>query len=417
MRLLTKNALLLFVTTLLVFLAGGFLFYFQLQSIMKEEAIENLYNKKQSIEEYILQHHSLPNTIDKATLFEFKEINKPVPEQLDAVMIYTKGEDETLPYEQLSFPIQLEQQYFQCFLREPVFENDDLIETILTSFAVLASLLTIAFLGINYFFAKRLWRPFFSTLDRIRNYQMEKHKIIPAGKKKTLEFYELDKAIEKMTEKISSDFENLQSFTENASHELQTPLAIIKSQIDVLLQSEKLEEQQTKQLLQINSQISRLAKLNQALLMLCKIENNQFQSSETIDIEPLLIQKIEAIKELADMKEIAIRFSLEKTPVILHPLLAETILNNFLSNALRHTKTKGTIDVKLVGNVLSVSNSGDPLQGEEKKLFERFYKENPDPSSSGLGLAIVKQIADTNGHTVSYEYHDGWHCFFYSFKR
>lgn len=417
MRLLTKNTLILLIITVIVFLLGGFVFYFQLKNIMNEEANESLYLKKNEIISYINKHQQLPDTLLSEDLMSFKPVNSAVNERMLEELLYIKSADEKLPFKKLVFTIKLKNQHYECHISKSLFEDDDLIETIIFSFFTITLFLIGVFIAANYFFSKNNWKPFFTLLDKIKGYEIEKHKVIHSENSKILEFKQLNDAITVMTTKIATDFNNLKTFTENASHELQTPLAIIKNKSELLLQTEGLTETLAKQIIDIHQAATRLSKLNQTLLLLSKIENNQFQSTESVNFHEIIKNKLKQFEDLIEMKKLSITDHLNPNiRITIHPVLADIMVSNILSNAIRYSPISKNITITLTENYFSVSNEGAALKANAEDLFTRFYKENPSSESTGLGLALVKQIATLNNHTIKYEYLNNIHIFEYCFS-
>lgn len=331
--------------------------------------------------------------------------------------MYSEEEEEFLPYRFLTFNTKFKGTNYETILSKPLFETDDLIETIISSFIILAIVLVTILLMANFIVSRKILAPFFHSLNLIKNYQIEQHQSLSFKKTGTKEFDQLNDAIHKMSEKISSDFNNLKAFAENASHELQTPLAIIKTKSELLLQGEGLKNEQIKQLMDINQTASRAAKLNQTLLLLSKIENNQFPGIEKINFSDLVEKKIQMYEELFSMKDIVIATFIQDTKVAIHSEIADIILSNLFSNAIKYTPAFGVIEVECSTKNLIISNSGPALKASAEQLFERFYKENQETESTGLGLALVKQIALINKHTISYTHKEGKHVFIYNFNQ
>ena len=114
-------------------------------------------------------------------------------------------------------------------------------------------------------------------------------------------------------EKIRTDFVNLKEFTENASHEIQTPLAIIKSKLEMVLQDKSLNDKQYQQIQAAFESTIRLSKLNEALLLLSRIENQQFVGQKEIDFCLLLQTRVQYLEELFDLKKIEVTMQLNSS--------------------------------------------------------------------------------------------------------
>jgi signal transduction histidine kinase len=224
------------------------------------------------------------------------------------------------------------------------------------------------------------------------------------------EFKKLNQVIERLVTKVENDFINLKQFTENASHEIQTPLAIIKTKSEILLQREELDEEVVKEIISINDGATKLSKLDQALLQLMKIENHQYPESEKIDLSGLLEKKLQRLNELIEMKNIKLKTSININVIInMNVSLADIMLSNFLNNAIKHNIFGEELIIKLIPKELSIKNTGEALHIEPEKLLDRFVKESTSNESIGLGLSLVKQICETYNFTVSYNYEHSLH--------
>jgi signal transduction histidine kinase len=417
MRLLTRNALVLLTVTVVVFFLGGFVFYDQLNKIMDEEAVEALLLKKQHVEEYIQTENELPEHIFFEDEIQFDSTSAMVTPTISELKIFIEEEDDSIPFKQLQFGVQVAQMKYCCTIRKSLFESDDIIETILISLSMIVVVLIVIFVGINYLFSKMMWKPFFGIMKGLNEYEVDKHQVLKATKSGTSEFDTMGATIESMTLKISNDFNSLKSFTENASHELQTPLATIKNKIELMLQSESLPPQDVQQIMEISRQVSRLSKINKALLLLSKIENKQYLGKSEIDLSVVVNEKINQYQDLIAMKDLTYCASIENSQILIHPDLAEVLVSNLLMNAIKYCPEHGELQVSCDQNRLEIANTGSKLISDETQIFMRFYKENTNEDSTGLGLAIVKQIALANGHEVKYSYQNNMHVFCYAFSK
>lgn len=415
MKLLTKNTIVFLFTTCLVFLAGGFIFYFRLQHILEEETREELWYKAEEIKNYINTYHQLPG----AMVFDELQISPAVnlmESKIKDTMIYQPIEEENIPYQQLSFGIKHDGSFYNIVVRKSMLESDDLIETIILSFSIIGGLFILLLITVNYFFSKKMWQPFFKMVHQLSLYKVGHENDIGNVKTNTKEFNQLQDAIRQMSNQISNDFRMLKDFTENASHEMQTPLAIIKNKTENILQTEGLNTTQIKHILEIEQTVNRLRKLNQNLLLLTKIENHQFSHQELNNLSEIVKHKWEQYEELASLKNIQADIQITDHIMIqTHPALVDMIISNLFSNAIRHNHSDGKISIRLTENTLQVCNTGKNEALNPEKIFQRFYKDHEHPDSIGLGLSIVKEIAEIQQHQISYRYTNQMHCFTYQF--
>lgn len=276
-------------------------------------------------------------------------------------------------------------------------------------------ILIVGFWILNKRLSEKLWRPFQDTLQKLKSFQLNKHTEIEFIETDIVEFKELNTALDKLLRHNIAIYKSQKEFTENASHELQTPLAIIKNKLDLLLQNEAITDRQYKIIEEINRALIRITRINKNLLLLAKIENHQFDDTEMVDISQLIQQCLEQFKEHACHKNILIQTDIETGRFIEgNRTLIEILLNNLMLNAIRHNKHNGTITISLNKNELNISNTGSTALNSEK-LFERFAVSSSEATSSGLGLAIIKEICNSHNWTIRYQFADHEHIFFIHF--
>ena len=217
------------------------------------------------------------------------------------------------------------------------------------------------------------------------------------------EFKHLNSILTDALSRAQRDYQTLKEFTENASHELQTPLAVIQSKLDMLIQNEKLSEAESQNIQSAYTALQGLSKLNQSLLLLTKIENRQFSDKDEIDMKELAENKINQFSELWKSRNITTHVDLSEKKVNANFYLTGILLNNLLSNATKHNINNGSISILLENN-LSVTNTGVSQQLDEKLLFKRFSKQNNATENHGLGLSIVYQICQASGFDCIYNF-------------
>jgi len=286
-----------------------------------------------------------------------------------------------------------------------------LIIRIIATMTVLIILLIIALLVVNRYSSRLVWGAFYDTVDKINHYDLNTHEDFSLQESDVREFEDLNRGLKAMTERIKNDYLNLKEYTENASHEIQTPLAIINSKLELLLQSGEMSEKQYKALADAYEASIRLSKYNSTLILLAKIENKQFPESKKVSPEAILEQLLENLDDLIRTKKIeVIRKIMPHVTLRMNPYLAEILIVNLVKNAVRHNVKGGKLIIELDPGMLKISNSGPETALDDNLLFKRFFKSSASPESLGLGLAIVQKICALYGFEVSYQFFDGLHC-------
>lgn len=276
-------------------------------------------------------------------------------------------------------------------------------------------LIVLGLLFLNKKLSDSVWGPFRNTLEKLKTFNLNTQNNIDFKATDITEFEELNQSLKKLIEHNVSAYKTQKEFTENASHELQTPLAIIKNKLDVLLQNKDLTEKQYQIIEEINRALTRSSRINQNLLLLAKIENLQFAQKESLEMSSILHQSLDVFQEHFDQKQIHIHSEISEGIYINgNQTLAETLVNNLLVNIVRHTPNNGTAEIKLSQHQMVISNSGSiPLN--EDTLFKRFSKASTDSNGSGLGLAIVKEICNHQRWTIMYRFDNDYHVFSVNF--
>lgn len=279
-------------------------------------------------------------------------------------------------------------------------------------YLLLSAILLLAVSGvvINYFSNRKIWRPFFINLERLKQHSVTSPAPLQLIGSPITEFKELQVALEDLTARSHREYMAMREFTENASHEMQTPLGIIQSKLDRLSQLE-VSEEMARYIVEAKSGVERLNKMNKSLLLLAKLDNKAFESKQTIDLRLVVAEHLHMMEDLFAAKGIAVLSQLSETTVTSDRYLCEVLVSNLLSNALRYTEQGGRIGVKVLPGELTISNSGEALDFPAEFLFDRFRKSSRHVQSTGLGLAIVQQICELNSWTIGYRYEGGEHVF------
>src|ERR1035437_8017000 len=413
MKLLTKTNIYYTFFALIIFIIGGFAFFYIIQNKIYEEIDAALLSRKDFITKQLnIKGESYFNELTNWEDIRIIKTNGKsiLPFGYHDTLIFNPGDREGEQFRCLSFRADINGAIYKIDILRSATDSESLIEGIVLSASIIFLLLLGGGAVLNYYISKKIWRPFYNVLDIIKDYRPGGKSVNELPRSNISEFKKLNQVIERLVTKVENDFINLKQFTENASHEIQTPLAIIKTKSEILLQREELDEEVVKEIISINDGATKLSKLNQALLQLMKIENHQYPESEKIDLSGLLEKKLQRLNELIEMKNIKLKTSININVIInMNVSLADIMLSNFLNNAIKHNIFGEELIIKLIPKELSIKNTGEALHIEPEKLLDRFVKESTSNESIGLGLSLVKQICETYNFTVSYNYEHSLH--------
>lgn len=271
--------------------------------------------------------------------------------------------------------------------------------------------LLVAIVVINRKISRRLWAPFYRTMDSIRGYDVRQNETIGLSAITGVEeFDRLNQTLTSLIENVNQAYRNQKEFTENAAHELQTPLAIIRSKVELMMEGAALNEDMAQFLGEINEANERMSQLSRNLLLLTRIENRQFPGGETVDLSRLVEKQAVFFREYYndEVEETGIDI-LPEVRLTANPSLLEILVNNLLRNAYTHNMANGYVHIYLSHEYLSVENSGPSVDGDPARLFERFKKGREDSRTTGLGLALVHQICQLYQFDLQYNYAGGIH--------
>ena len=412
MRLQTKINIRFLALNFLVFTVAGVLFYFALGKVVDQNIREmlksrqayillNLQQNPLSTDSLVSPDHSIfINRVDY--IHEYKHFSD--------TLAYDQDENELIPFRKMSFSVKTKDRYYKVVILQSLFESEDLQMVIFSFMAVLFGFVLSALFFMNRWLSNKAWTPFFKSLSVLSAWKMTENQLFSFDRTGITEFDQLNSTLENMMQKIQADFVNLKEFTENASHEIQTPLAIIKAKLELVMHDTTLNDKQHQQIHAAFESAIRLSKLNEALLLLSKIENKQFVELSEIDICNLIQSRVEYLEELFALKQIDVSVHLdEKVFLTMNPMLAEILINNLLSNALRHNIVNGKIIISSQNQEITISNTGEHTQIDVSRLFHRFAKQVTSSESNGLGLAIANEICKNYHLSLTYNFMNEMH--------
>ena len=410
-----KLALLLF----LLMAVWGVLFYYAIIDEVVDETDDTLENYGEILMESALHDPSILET--EGSLMSFYKFT-PISEEegrhyrqvfYDAT-VYNELEDEDEPVRVMCTAFRMpDGQYYELKLMISILERDDMVEAMLWYLGALFLLFLICTsIGIQLVL-KGVFRPLHRLLDWLHCIQPGKEVPPLDNPTKIREFRQLSDAALDMGNRSYKAYEEQKQFIENASHELQTPLAIVRGKVELLAESEGMTEQQMEQLDEIYATLGRAVKLNKSLLLLFRIENGQYTEMEDVSVDEILDELLPDLMDIYEHKQVRLIRKREEQPFIIrcNHSLAQILVSNLVKNSLLHNREGGELQVLTTPTSLVIKNTGDvPLDGE--KLFRRFYHGmDGKKDSTGLGLAIARSIALSSSLKLTYEWQDGMHTF------
>lgn len=343
-----------------------------------------------------------------------QEYSKP---EFRTVLMYDSLEQDEHPFRQLSTFAVIKGKPYMLTMMMSLVDGEDLLVAIGTVQIALLVFLAFGLLLLNRSLSRRLWRPFYETLSQLKAYELDKNEFIQGVSTDIIEFDDLNKAVSHLTERNRRIFLEQKEFIENASHELQTPLAVFQSKLDNLMQSPSLVESDADTIQELEETAQRMARLNKNLLLLSKIDNEQFADLTEVNVAELLQAVLSNVKLVTEPQNLTIEMDIRTCVLRSNKTLIEILLTNLLHNAVRHTERDGRVAVSLIDNVFKITNTGLPLTMSSEKMFKRFSSESLNDNSTGIGLAIVKKICDVCRYQIRYEFKSNEHCFTVAFGK
>jgi signal transduction histidine kinase len=319
-------------------------------------------------------------------------------------LMYMQNEQDFEPVRLLRTVFLHKGNYYQLQVVTSMVEEDDLVTELFYALLWLYLGLIATILVLNNFILKRIWQPFYHLLKQVKNFRLEKPSI-QLKQTNIDEFRLLNDAVQKMLQSNIDSYNSQKHLIENASHELQTPLAISIHKLEALAESDGLTGEQSALLGSALNNLQRLTRLNRSLLLLSKIENRQFVSEEEVNINELVKKSMADFADQASYHHLTVTLKEEGNLFIrMNPDLASILVINLLKNAIVHNHSYGFIAIEISKGSLSIANSGKKEALNEQFLFTRFSQQRDSQTSTGLGLSIVKAIADLFSFTIHYSY-------------
>ena len=423
MRLLQVSLRTLLIYSIVLLLISIPVSWISIQAMLNEEVDESISHQAEQFLRHIKNFEYLDDLETDLKVLDQLSYNihiKPTETTTQdkiyqTIIQYDSLERDERPFRQLSTGVVVKGKPYLLTVEMSLVDNNELVMAIGLVQVALSVVLIAGLLFLNRSLSKRLWKPFYKTLDQLKAYELDKSESVAIEKSDITEFDDFNKTVSHLTERNRKVFLNQKEFIENASHELQTPIAIFQSKLDQLMQSSSLSQSEAETILELETTAQRMARLNKNLLLLSKIDNEQFLGTEEIDVSILIQNQLSVLKPVAQVQNININTSIDTLLITANRTLVEVLFSNVLQNAIRHNPKGEDVSIILRDKTLAVTNKGKPLKMDVEKMTDRFSKESTDPNSTGLGLAIVKKICDSCGFRLGYKYDNSAHTFEISF--
>lgn len=418
MKLITRIAIRLTMALAPLMILWAVLFYFALIKEINDEMDDSLETYSEMIIVRMLSHQELPALNSGSNnSYSIQPVDSTYAKMHDGIVysdieVYILEREEYEPARLLTTIFEDDKgQFYELRVSSPSFERDELAAAILRWLALIYLVLLIIVILTTLFVLRRNMRPLYDLLHWLDRY-LPGHKPEAVPNDTNIpEFRQLNNAAQKAVERSEHLFEQQKNFIGNASHELQTPLAVIGNRIEWIIDNTNPTEEQLEQLMGINHSLANIVKLNKTLLLLTKIDNGQFPEVSDVDIAALVRDEVEIYGEIFEERNIECHINgAESLIVPINRTLAVTLVGNLVRNAYIHSPESSNIDITINYDKLEISNDGDtPLDAEH--LFDRFYRATKREGSTGLGLALVKAIADYYSLGVDYRFEEKKHIF------
>lgn len=414
MKLLTQTTRYYFMLAVVLLLLGIPAIYFTLRTVLIHKLDEELLEHKSSFFQslrLITSEKELEVYKHFYEEFSLREVSYKIEkDSIYTTEAYDSAEAKVTPFRILRSGVYLNGKHYELLIRESLINTRELITMILfVKIGILASLLA-GLLIINRKLTKKVFAPFYQTVSNLKKFEIDKDTSIPEIQTKITEFNDLNKALIQLTRRNHLSYISQKEFTENAAHELQTPLAIIRSKLELLMQASDMNSEQAELISDLYDATDRMNRINKSLLLLNQLENSGSIEKQPVDlrsvIDKTLHQYIDAFKSKAINPVIHGESLILNTNVA----LLEILVSNLISNAARFSPAGGTVTIQITDQKLIVSNTGEALLNPDK-IFNRFHRESSQKNGIGLGLTISKQICKVLGFELYYTYSDNNHRF------
>lgn len=384
--------------------------YYLIRYIVNVEVNEILKHESKRIQFYFEKEKEIPHS---SFIFskEFVDGSSLGINQFSDTLIFEDYANRFIPYRTYEFTVLVGNENMKISLKHILLEMNELILWLFAATSLIIILLIAGLFFINKKISKWVWKPFFRNLSTLKNYDITRKNPVQLETSGISEFEALNQVVTTLMNQVEKDFQNLKEFNENISHEMQTPLAIIRNKMVLLLESQELDEKELQSVQAAYQEVNKLSKIGKSLTLISRIENQEFTRLESVDVLAIIDNILSNMEEIIQFKGLEMKVKLNPVKVNCDPTLANILFTNLIKNAIQHNQEGGGgyIQMLLNDEKFEIKNTGKVLETETTQLFNRFQKESTATESLGLGLAISQRICEHYGFQLEYEHLQGEH--------
>ena len=424
MKLFYRVLIHLLIGILIVFSGWAVVFYWGMMEEVNDEVDDSLEDYSELIIMRSLAGKELPsNDNGSNNQYFLREVDASYAQLKESIcyldsMVYIHEKGETEPARILITLFKdKNERFYELSVYTPTIEKADLRESIFHLLIGLFVMLLVTILLVNIWVFHRSMKPFYQLLAWLENYRLGKSHENLSIETHITEFQKLNEAVNRYAAHSEEVFEKQKQFIGNASHEIQTPLAICQNRLEMLMEDETLTEQQIGEILKTYQTLEYVSKLNKSLLLLSKIDNSQFADLQEISLNEVLERYLSDYQEVYDYKNITLDVEVKGDfRLMINDTLAVVLMTNLLKNAFVHNINNGKILIEINSASIRLGNTGTDVMLDEKRIFDRFYQgSTKKEGSTGLGLAIVDAICRQCRMQIRYQFIKGMHWLELSF--
>lgn len=400
------------------------LFYFAIIDEINDETDDALEDYAETMIRKSLAGESLPDTPNGSNnQFYINKVSDDYAARTEHIRygdmeVYIKEKKEFEPARTISYIYQDDNgQYNELVVFTPTIDKDDLKHAIFTWLVVLFAGLLLCMVAVNWQTLRRCMRPLHALLAWLDDYRIGRPGQPMSIKTNISEFEKLTDTVQRSVRRNEESYEQQKLFIANASHEIQTPLAVAQSRLEMLIDDDTLSERQMGEIVKTMHTLKNLSRINRSLLLLCKIDNGQFADATTVDFGGIAARQLPDFEDIYAHRGITANIGQTgKMTMTMNESLASTLTANLIKNAFVHNTEGGSVTIHTTQQLFRIENTGQPEPLDESKIFERFYHSPEKTTSTGLGLSIVKAICNLYGISITYRFGNNRHVFELSIK-